>query len=117
MYKTLLELGASPATHNTTTHEEAAVQSLSMDTEYISLQAVENDAEEERELLEAEALAAADNEDSHMDIVEEEKYEIDAYANMDKTGEITRDEQGEPYDIMLQKIGLSIGYGGYNDNM
>lgn len=124
MYETLLQLGAKPAESDDIVmqeEEEAVVQSMSMDTEYISLQAVETDAEEERQLLQAEEVAAAtaNKQFSYTAVAEkeEEEYEIDPYANMGKTGEIARDENGEPYDIMLQKIGLSVSYGGYSDNM
>ncbi|KAI8149897.1 ankyrin repeat-containing domain protein [Fennellomyces sp. T-0311] len=82
--------------------------------DHIAMQVIEEDAEAERAVLEAEAKAAADARGEKSEVETKEKATVDPASQMEKIGQIALDEEDKPYDIMLQKIDVTGGYYGCN---
>ena len=87
-------------------------QSMNVD-DYISMQAIEEDAEAERAILEAETKAQEEaNKETKGNEDKEKKTTgvVDPISRMEKIGVVLLDENNEPYDILVQKIDVGAYY-------
>lgn len=108
IYDALVKFGAKPAKsiNGTNTTDEA------MDIDTISLSVVEEDAEMERQLL--QAAYESKKKKKSTPTTDKNKVVIDPYSNLQKVGSIVF-ENGEPYDIMIMKV--EVYSNNYSANM
>ncbi|KAI9257420.1 ankyrin repeat-containing domain protein [Sporodiniella umbellata] len=76
-----------------------------METEYISMEQIENSAQREREILQKERDAKKESDDVNEDT--DKKAEVDPYSRLEKIGFVEHDKDATPFDIMLLKVELS----------
>ncbi|KAI9315378.1 poly polymerase catalytic domain-containing protein [Dichotomocladium elegans] len=93
--------------------ENESVNPMDTDDDFISMQAVEMDADEERENLEKEAAAKKRMEsDTKLKDAQEKKGKsngVDPLSKLEKIGVLLMDDDDRPYDIMIQKIDVGNG--------
>ena len=91
-------------------------QSMNVD-DHISMQAIEEDAEAERAILEAEAKAQEEANKETKGNEDKEKKTVgvvDPVSKMEKIGQVLLDENNDPYDILVQKVDIGAYYYGCN---
>ncbi|KAI9309588.1 ankyrin repeat-containing domain protein [Cunninghamella echinulata] len=108
LYDALVKFGAKPAKPII----EPNTNDDTMDIEMISLNTVEEDAEAERQLL--QAAFEAKKKKKPVPTTEKNKIVIDPYSKLQKVGTIVFDN-GEPYDIMIMKV--EVYSNSYSSNM
>ncbi|KAG2217935.1 hypothetical protein INT45_004062 [Circinella minor] len=122
LYKELVKLGLTIEDVEMDTDDEINQDEQSMNIdEYITMQAIEEDAEAERAILEAEAKAEEEatkenieNEDKDKDKEKKTVGVVDPASKMQKIGQVLFDENNDPYDILVQKVDVNAYFYGCN---